>query len=129
MGRKFLTPPNLWRYPNIATLHPPIFKFCSHPTPSPFFLPQSLYLHCLFFFFVVIWFLWLNGLLWNIWCVIWCNDIMVLHMSSLVTLIPEEPCCVFYTTRHQIYCGRTHTENFLLVLRFDITPTKKDTPI
>ena len=45
-------------------------------------------------------------------CFILLNDIMDLDMSSLGTLVPEEPCCVFYTTRHQIYGDLTHNEVF-----------------
>ena len=28
-------------------------------------------------------------------------------MSGLGTLVPEGPCCVFYTTKHQVYLGLT----------------------
>ena len=45
---------------------------------------------------------------------------MDVHMSYLGTLIPEEPCCVFYPTRWEVYWGLTHVF-FLLVLWFDIT--------
>ena len=37
--------------------------------------------------------------------------IMDLHMSSLSTLVTEEP-CVLHTTRYQIYWGLTHNEVF-----------------
>ena len=42
--------------------------------------------------------------------VILLDNIMNLHMSSLGTLVPEEHCCVCYTTRYQIYWGLTHNE-------------------
>ena len=45
---------------------------------------------------------------------------MHLHMPSLVTLVPERPCCVLYETRCQIYWALTHFF-LLLVLWFDIT--------
>ena len=32
-----------------------------------------------------------------------------LHMSSLGSLVPEGPWCVFYAIRHQVYWGLTHT--------------------
>ena len=35
-----------------------------------------------------------------------------LLMSSLGTLVPEGPWCVFYTTRHQVYWGLTHSVVF-----------------
>ena len=50
--------------------------------------------------FVVL-FLWLNCWLRNIWCGFLFTDIMDLHMSSLATLVPEWPCCVFYATMCQ----------------------------
>ena len=86
---------------------PPIFKFCLHPAPclsSPKSLPPLFTL-----FFAL--FIWLNGWSFHIWCVILFNDVMDLHMLILGTLVPEEPCCVFYTTRHQIYWG-------LYIMRF-----------
>ena len=58
--------------------------------------------------------------------VILFDNIMDLHMPSLGILVPEEPCCVFYTTRYQIYWGLTYNEVFLLVLWFDIIHTNKD---
>ena len=66
--------------------------------------------------------LWLNGWSSYIWCVILVNDIMDLFMSSLGTLVPEGPCCVFYATRRQV---RSDTScGFLLVLWFNITHTR-----
>ena len=40
------------------------------------------------------------------------NFIMDLHLSSLGTLVPEGPCCVFYVTRHQVYWGMTRNMVF-----------------
>ena len=40
------------------------------------------------------------------------NFIMDLHLSSLGTLVPEGPCCVFYVTRHQVYRGMTRNMVF-----------------
>ena len=50
----------------------------------------------------------------HISCVIFLNDIMNLHISTLGTLVPEWPCCVFYETMHQIYWGLTHNVFFWL---------------
>ena len=48
-------------------------------------------------------FFWLCGWSRHNWCVILLND-----MSSLLgTLVVERPCCVFHTTRSQIYWGQT----------------------
>ena len=71
--------------------------------PSP-----NHYSLCLF----IALFLWLNGCICHIWCTILLNDIMDLHMFSLGTLISEGVCCVFYTTRHQIYWGLTNNKCF-----------------
>ena len=37
---------------------------------------------------------------------------MDLYMSSLGTLVSEQPCCVFYARRHQVYCGLTYNVVF-----------------
>ena len=83
-SRGFLTSPNSWA-PHI--LPPFIFKYCpTHPKPlSPllFLLPALFPL--------------LNGWSRQIWCVVLLNDIMDLRLASLGILIPEEPCCAFYT--------------------------------
>ena len=60
----------------------------------------------------VVLFLWLNRWSCHIWCAILLNDNMGLHMSSLGTLAPEGPWCVFYATRHQVYWGLTHNVIF-----------------
>ena len=90
--------------PTLYCLHP-YFQFClTHPLP-----PLPCQLQCppptvpsvnLF--------LWLNGWSCHIRCVILLNDNMDLHMSSLGTLVPEEPWCVFYATRRQVYWGLAH---------------------
>ena len=64
-------------------------------------------------------FLWQNGWSHHMWCVILLNDVMNLLMSSLGTLVPEGPCCVFYT-RPQVYWRLTG------VFLIDITHTNKD---
>ena len=51
----------------------------------------------------VVLFFWLNGWLRHIWCAILLNDNMDLNMSSLCTLVPEGPWCVFCATRSQVY--------------------------
>ena len=48
----------------------------------------------------------------HIWCAILHNDNMDLNMSSLGTLVPEEPWCMFYATRCQVYWGLTHSVVF-----------------
>ena len=74
--------------------YPLFFKFC----PTIPLLPLLLLLTCLF------------GWMGNhaMFDVILFNDYMDLHMSSLDTLVPEEPSCVFYATRCQVYWGLTH---------------------
>ena len=42
---------------------------------------------------------------------------MDLPMSSLSTLVPKGPCCVYYATRCQVYGGLTHN----VVFFFDST--------
>ena len=81
----------------------------SPPTPTPTVLSVVL-------------FLWLNGWSQHIWCAILLNDNMDLNMSSLGTLVPERPWCVFFATRIQVYWGLTQC-GFLLVIWFDITHT------
>ena len=71
----------------------------------------------------VISFLWLNGWLRHIWCVILLKDIMVLHIPSLCTLVPEGRSCVFYATRHQVYWGLIQVSFCWYSDLFDITHT------
>ena len=56
--------------------------------------------------------LWLNGWSRHNWCTILLNDDMDLYMSSLCTLVPEGPWCVFYATKRQGYWGLTHNVVF-----------------
>ena len=62
----------------------------------------------------VVLFLWLNGWLRHIWCAIFLNDSMDLHISGLRTLVPEGPLCVFYATKF--------TEVWLIIWFFTSTP-------
>ena len=85
----------------------PFFKFCPPPTPTsvspPTPTPTVL---------SVVLFLWL--FLWSrhIWCAVLLNGNMDLYMSSLCTLVPEGPWCVFYAIRRQVYWGLTHNVGF-----------------
>ena len=83
------------------------FSTCVHPFPLPYCLqpPTSTALS-------VVLFLWLIQRLCNIWCAVLLYNIMGLHVSDLGTLAPEEPWCVFYATRHQVYWGLTHNVVF-----------------
>ena len=60
------------------------------------------------------------------WCAV-SLSIMDLCMSSLGTLVPEGPWCVFYATRCQVYWGLAHNVVLLLILWFDITHTNTHT--
>ena len=80
--------PILWRPLLLPT---PLLQIWSKPpsfpensTPTAFFVTLLI---------------WLNLQLQHIWCVFLVNDIVDIHMSSLGTLVPEEPCCVYYATR------------------------------
>ena len=53
-------------------------------------------------------------------------DIMDLHMSSLGTLVPEGPCCVFYATRYQVYWNLIPCVFFASTLICYHTQTHKD---
>ena len=87
-------------------VYPLFFKFWSLPPPT--LLSTTPTLTAL----SAVLFLWLHGWPPDIWCVILLNDIMDLHMLSLVTLVPEGPWYVFYATRHQVYWGLTHNVAF-----------------
>ena len=50
------------------------------------------------------------------------NDNMVLHISTLGTLVAEGPWYVFFATRHQVYWGLAQCVS--LVIWFNITHTK-----
>ena len=112
VGRVFLTPIFYEDPPYIAY---PRFQILSNTLPRP---PSSTPI--VFFVFL---FLWLNGWSRHIWRVILLNDNTDLQMSTLGTLVQEGPCCVFYATWCQVYWCLT--QNFLLVLWFDITQTQK----
>ena len=84
---------------------PPPFQYLSNPPslspPNP--TPTAI---------SIVLFLWLNGWSSHTWCAVLVNDIMDLHMSSLGTLVPEGPWCVFYATRHEVYWGLTYNVAF-----------------
>ena len=84
----------------------PLFWNFVQPHPLPCLLqPHS---HCS----SVVLFLWQNEWSRHTWCAILLNDNTDLHMSSLGTLVPEGPWCVFYVTRRQVYWGLTHNVVF-----------------
>ena len=90
--------PILWRPLLLPTPLPQIWSkfgpsFPENSTPTAFFVTLLI---------------WLNLQLQHIWCVFLVNDIVDIHMSSLGTLVPEEPCCVYYATRCQVYWRLTH---------------------
>ena len=88
-------------FQTLSTTTPPQFPCDIQPPPPLFFL-----LSCFFS--------WMGDWLHHIWCVILLNDNIDLHMSSLVSLVPEGLCflhqkeCVFYAIRHQVYWGQIH---------------------
>ena len=97
-------PPYLWRpLYYLPLLFQKIFQppptSLSPPTPTPTVLPVVL-------------FLWLNGWSHHIWCANLLNDNMDLHISSLGTLVPERPWCVFYGTRCQVCWALTNHVDF-----------------
>ena len=96
--------------PPILPTPPSIFQILPPPlAPSPTSLsPPTLTSIIL----SVVIFLWLNGWSHHIWRAILLNDNMDIHMSSLVTLVPEGPSFVFYATRHHVYWGLTHNTVF-----------------
>ena len=84
---------NLQRIVNIVSFFiaplyclPPFSKFVQPPLTLSVLTPTN---HCSFFG----WMLCLNG-----WSPILYNNIMDLQMTSLGTLVPEGPSCVFYAT-------------------------------
>ena len=96
---------------------PPLF-FIILSTPAPTSLsPTTPNLTAL----SVVMFLWLNGWSRHIWCTILLNDNIDLYMSSLGTLVPEGPWCVFYATGRQVYWG------FLWVLSDLVSHTHANT--
>ena len=97
----------LWR-PLYIACPPSFFQILSNPLSLTFLQPPTSTLIVL----SVVHFLWLNGWSYHIWCAILPNDNMDLHMSSLGTLVPEGPWCMFYATRCQVYLGLTHSVVF-----------------
>ena len=98
-------PPTLWR-PHLYCLPPPFFQILSTLTPTPTTslspaIPATTV-------FSVVLFLWLNEWLCHIWCAVFINYNMDVHMLSLGTLVQEGPWCVFYATRHQVYTELWH---------------------
>ena len=83
--------------------------YLSPPNPTPTVLSVALFLS-------------LNGLSCHISCANLRNDNMVLHISTLGTLVAEGPWYVFFATRHQVYWGLAQC--VLLVIWFNITHTK-----
>ena len=119
-------PSFLWRPPILPTA--PFSNFDQHTSPP---LPFRLQLPPLTALYVVL-FIWLYEWLCHIWCAILLNDIIDLHMSSLGTLAPERPSCVFYATRHHVYWGLTNNVVFrwypnLISHKHTHTYTRKDT--
>ena len=112
VGRGFVLPPTLFYEdtPHIPySLYPPNF----HPFFNFFLIltclkppPPLLFLFPCFF----------NWNVWSchIWCVILLDNIMDPHMSSVGTLVPEGPWCVFYATKCHVYWGLTHNVVFYL---------------
>ena len=86
VGRGVLTCPS---FSDFVQPSPPLPTLLSTPTSTPTVLSVVLFIS-------------LNGWSCHIWCAILPNDNMDL-LSSLGTLVPEGPWCVFYATRHQVY--------------------------
>ena len=82
--------------------YPLFFKF--RPPTTHFPVTSNPHSHCSFCWPVSLAEWWSH----HIWCAILLNDNMDLHMSSLGTLVPERPWCVFYATRRQVYWRLTH---------------------
>ena len=99
-------PPILWR-PSYVAYYPffkllptlPLPQLACHLQPP---LPLFFLLFCFFS-----------------WMCFMPHDNMDLHKSSLGTLVPAGPWCVFYATSHQVDWGLTQ-HDFLRVLGFDI---------
>ena len=80
---------------NIVSINAKIFSLKLVPYKMEFMLSKTSLKEFVAFF------LWLNGWLHHIWCVILLNDIMDLHMLNLGTLVTQASCSVFYATRGQ----------------------------
>ena len=112
-----------WRVPNppilrrlLYYLSPLFVKILSN---SPCLQPPTLNPKYLFLPFVSLGEWVIAPHLMCYFTLIWLDN-MDLHMSSLGTLVPEGPCCVFYAIRYQVYWNLMHVF-FLLVLWFFIT--------
>ena len=120
VDRGLLTPYLMKTPPVLATTPPPFFQFLSTTTTTPNFLSPSTPTPTVF---PVDLFLWLNGWWHHIWCAIFLNDNLDLHMLSLDTLVPEGPWFVFYATKHQDYWGLAHNVVFTGTLIITCTNT------
>ena len=76
----------------LSTHHPPTFQ--SPPTPPPLF------------FLLPCFFSWMGD--HTTFDVLFSDNINH-YMSSLGSLVPDGPGCVFYAIRHHVYFGLTHT--------------------
>ena len=98
----------------------PLFQMLSTPPPPPTFLspptspPLFFLLSCLFS--------WMGD--HTTFDVLFSDNINQ-HMSSLGSLVPEGPGCVFYAIRHHVYFGLTHTICHIYLIRH--TQTQKHT--
>ena len=100
VGRGVLTP-LFYKDPLSWVPPPPLFEILSNHHPAlPQFPVSPTHTRTVL---SVLLFLFLNGWSGHIWCAISLNDNMDLHISSLGTLVPEGPWCVFYATRCQVY--------------------------
>ena len=79
-------------------LPPLLFQILSDPLSTTSLSPPTFTPTVLSFVLI----LWLNAWSRHIWSAILLNDIMDLHKSRLVTLLPKVPWCVFYATKHQV---------------------------
>ena len=119
VGGWFLTLSILWRSP-LYGLPPPFSNFAKCLFPKPIQPPPPLFF-LLFYFF---------GRMGDRATFDVPLNIMHLHMSNLITLIPEGPSCDLYKASSLL---RSDTCGFLLVLWFDIrhihtqTHNQKDT--
>ena len=89
-----------WRPPPPVLPTTPFSNFGQPPPPPPF---------------SVVLFLWLNGWSCHFSCGNLHNDKMDPHILNLGALVSEEPWCVFYARRHQVYWSPTQ-RGFLLVI-------------
>ena len=83
---------------HLYCLPPLLFQILSNPLSTTFLSPPTFTPTVLSFVLI----LWLNAWSRHIWSAILLNDIMDLHKSRLVTLLPKVPWCVFYATKHQV---------------------------